>query len=304
MSWNFERVAGPFQGAMGGLAWNGKEMLFSVVDEGFIKKFDPESGKVSDFRAYTARVNGIAVSPDGHLYGCQEGGRRVIRFLPDGSATITATRLNGRVHNYPNDLVIDRGGRIWFSDPYSKVMAFGPQIFPPLEHASVLRLEYDERHAWTIRRVTFDTTAPRAVLLSADEKTLYVAEGDATQDSARELRAYPIREDGSVGPFVVLHTFGSDHLGAHRGIEGMTLDADGNIVACAGWKKSGPGPLIYVFSPSGRILETHAFPADAPMRCAFGDKGLDSFYVTASDGCLYRANRISRWGADVRWLST
>ena len=37
----------------------------------------------------------------------------------------------------------------------------------------------------------------------------------------------------------------------------MTLDADGNIVACAGFEESGPGPMIYVFSPTGRVLETH-----------------------------------------------
>ena len=41
MNLNFERVAGPYQGAMGGLAWDGARMLFSTVDEGFIHGFDP-----------------------------------------------------------------------------------------------------------------------------------------------------------------------------------------------------------------------------------------------------------------------
>jgi gluconolactonase len=300
MAWNFEKVAGPYTGAMGGLAWDGSRLLFALIDEGYLHAFDPATGKTSEARRYTNRLNGIGFGPDGTLYGCQEGGRRVIQFLPDGSAAVTGTRLDGRIHNHPSDLTIDRSGRIWFSDPYHPVYAFGPQIFPALPHASVLRLERDERRAWKIRRITYDTKAPRAVLLSADEKTLYVAEGEAGREGVRELRAYPVNASGDVDPCAVLHTFGADQRGPHRGIEGMCLDADGNIVACAGWRKSGPGPLIYVFSPNGAVLETHALPADSPVRCAFGDADLASVYVTAGDGCVYRAKSTGRRGFK-RW---
>jgi gluconolactonase len=296
MTWKFERVAGPYEGPNGGLAWDGQAMLFSVIDEGRILRFDPYSGLVEEFRRYTNRTNGIAFGPDGVLYGCQESGRRIIQFLPDGSAAPTVSQLAGRYHNFPCDLAIDRSGRVWFSDPYHETPAFGPQIFPPLDHASVLRLERDERRAWVIRRITYDTAAPRAVMLSADEGTLYVAEGDPGRNGPRELRAYPTRSDGSVGPYTVLHTFGADHRGPHRGIEGMCLDNQGNIVACAGWKRSGPGPLIYVFSPSGAVLETHPLPADLPLRCAFGDVDLESLYVTTGEGHLYRAKATGRCG--------
>ena len=300
MTWNFERIAGPYQGGMGGLAWDGGKMLFSVIDEGCIRTFDPATREIGEYRKYTNRVNGIAFAPDGRLFACQDGGRRVIQFLPDGTAAATATRLDGSIHNHPSDLVIDRAGRAWFADPYSNVLAFGPQIFPALGHASVLRLEIDERHAWAIRRVTCDTAAPRAVQLSADEKTLYVAEGETGRKGPRELRAYPVRGDGTVGPYTVLHTFGADHRGEHRGIEGLCLDGDGDIVACGGSYHAGPGPLVYVFAPTGAVLESHALPGDVPMRCAFGDAGLDSLYVTAGDGCVYRAQGTGRRGLK-RW---
>ena len=296
MAWNFELVAGPYEGPNGGLAWDGRTMLFSVIDEGRILRFDPNRGAVEEFRRYTNRTNGIAFGPDGLLYGCQEGGRRIIQFLPDGSATPTANQLAGRYHNFPSDLAIDRSGRVWFSDPYHGTPTFGPQIFPPLDHASVLRLERDERRQWGIRRITYDTAAPRAVLLSADEATLYVAEGEAGRNGLRELRAYPIVNGDSVGPYTVLHTFGADHRGPHRPVEGMCLDSEGNIVACAGWRRSGPGPLVYVFSPSGAVLETHPVPADLPMRCAFGDADLGSLYVTTGQGHLYRAKATGRRG--------
>ena len=143
MTWKFELVAGPYEGPNGGLAWDGRAMLFSVIDEGRILRFDPNRGAVEEFRRYANRTNGIAFGPDGVLYGCQEGGRRIIQFLPDGSAAPTANQLAGRYHNFPSDLAIDRSGRVWFSDPYHETPTFGPQIFPPLDHASVLRLERD-----------------------------------------------------------------------------------------------------------------------------------------------------------------
>lgn len=296
MAWDFEKVAGPFAGATGGLAWDGAGMLFSAIDEQRVLRFDPQTGSVDEFRRYTQRTNGIALGPDDVIFGCQESGRRVIRFMPDGSARQTAYKLGGRFHNQPNDLVVDRSGRVWFSDPYGVRRSPGVYVFPPLDHASVLRLEQTPQRNWTLRRVTHDTLAPRAVLLSADERTLYVAEGEVGRAGPRELRAYEIRADGTAGTYVVLHTFGADHRGEHRGIEGMCLDGSGNIVACGGWRKSGPGALIYVFAPSGAVLETHPLLADLPMRCAFGDPGLGSLYVTSMDGCLYRAANVGRRG--------
>ncbi len=294
MALKFEKIAGPFHGPTGGLAWDGSGMLFSAVAEGRILRYDPASGKVTEFRKYTNRTNGLAFAPDGALYGCQESSRRVIRFAEDGSIATTAFLLDGHYHNQPNNLAIDSKGRIWFSDPQSELRASGPQIFPALEHASVLRLELDSfRKIWGLRRMTYDTAAPRALALSPDESTLYVAETGNAPGGRRELRAYAILPDDTLGAFTVLHTFGREH----RGIEGMCTDREGNIVACAGWKKSGPGPLVQVFSSAGAILESHPVPSDQPMNCAFGDADLASLYVTTAAGELLRASDCGRRGA-------
>jgi gluconolactonase len=295
MAWHFERVAGPYEGGAGGIAWDGSAVVFAAIGEQRLLRFDPATGETEEIRRYTSRTNGIAFGPDGRFYGCQEGSRRVVQFLADGSATITATKLDGSYHNFPSDLTIARSGAIWFADPYNSVPAFGPQLFPPLDHASVLCLARNAVHQWRLERKTFDTTAPRAVLLSPDETVLYVAEGDAGT-AARELRAYPIGADGRLGDFVVLHTFGRDHRGPHRGVEGMCLDAAGNIVACAGWRRSGPGPLLYVLTPRGEVLETHPLPDDLPVRCQFAGAALDSLYLTTAGGHLWRAERTTRRG--------
>ncbi len=292
MAWSFEKIAGPFDGPTGGLAWDGSGMLFSALGEGRILRYAPKTGEVSVLRRYTNRTNGLAFGADGALYGCQELSRRVVRFDADGSSAATGCLIDGHYHNQPNNLAIDSRGNIWFSDPWSELRASGPQLFPPLEHASVLRLELDAlRKLWSLRRMTYDTAAPRALALSRDEATLYVAETDNRAQGRRELRAYPVLSDGTLGAYALLHTFGRDHRGEHRGIEGLCIDGGGNIVAVAGWRRSGPGPLVYVFAPSGAVLESHPFPADAPMSCAFGGEDLRSLYVTTAGGELWRTKR-------------
>ena len=143
--------------------------------------------------------------------------------------------------------------------------------------------------------MTYDTCSPVGIALSRDEKFLYVAESGDKADQMRELRAYPIDEDGSLGTYNVLHTFGSDARGGHRGIRGMCVDSEGNIVACAGWERSGPVPMICVFTPSGRVIETQPTP-DRPTKCAFGDANLATLYVTTEGGHLYRVRECGRQG--------
>ena len=294
MSWNFEKVAGPWKGPTGGLAWDGTAMFFTAVGEDRVLRYDPATNAVSDFRKWTFRTNGLAIGPGGELFGGQEGGRRVVQYLPGGITTPTALQLDGRYTNFPCDLTVDSQGRVWFSDPYNPIPSAGPQMYPLLDHQSVLRMKEDK--GWPLQRMTFDTTGPRAIALSPDEKTLYVADGDLSA-AKRELRAYSIQADGTLDArFRVLHTFGADYRGAHRGIEGLCIDAEGNLIACAGWSKSGPGPRIYVFSPDGALLESQPAPADQPMRVAFGDAGLSSLYLTAADGNLYRAKNTGRRG--------
>lgn len=292
MAWEFELVAGPHRGRTGGLAWDGQTLLYSAVAEECIMRFDPRSGSTEVFRRYTGRVNGIAIAADGTVFGAQEGGRRVIHFLKDGSTAPTCHLLDGQYHNQPTDVVVDGRGRVWIADPYNSQPPYGPPVYPFLPHASVLRLERDGG-AWRLSRLTHDTKGPRCLLLSADEKTLYVADGDVERGDPCELLAYPVKADGELGPAKVLLQFAP----LERGIEGMCLDGGGNLIACAGWKKSGAaGPAIYVISPSGTILETHPAPEDMPMRCAFGDADLGSLYLTTGGGHLFRARNTGRRG--------
>ncbi|MFQ6030972.1 MAG: SMP-30/gluconolactonase/LRE family protein, partial [Dehalococcoidia bacterium] len=230
------------------------------------------------------------------LYGCQSTGRRLVRFNQDGSTSPMSHLIGGIYHNMPQDLVADRRGRLWFCDPHENLReAMNPQIHDKLDHASVLRLEAPDDEESPITRMTYDTDAPQALLLSQDEKTLFVAETSNDLQGTRELRAYPILEDDSLGLPILLHSFGADAKGAHRGVSGMTLDREGNVVACAGWSRGGPGPMVYVISPNGRILESHPLPEE-PTNCAFGGFEKGTLYVTTRPGNLFRCSNTTRRG--------
>ena len=303
MSWEFELVAGPYGSPTDGPVWDGEALLFTQIatvpldPNNRILRYDPQSNVVTEFRRWTNRTMGLAIAQDGTLYGCQSGGRRLVRFDAGGTTSVLAHKLGGVYHNQPKDLIVDSRGRIWFTDPHGNLReAVNPQIHDKLDHASVLRMDSPIHGDSPIRRMTYDTDAPAAVLLSQDERTVYVAESSDESRGARELRAYPVLEDDGLGPYFLLHAFGADHKGVHRGVSGMCLDAEGNIVATAGWSSSGPGPAVYIFSPHGLIHESHPVPAGQPTNCAFGDADLGSLYVTTSEGHLYRVRNTGRKG--------
>lgn len=267
--------------ALGGMVWHAGRLIVASPDDSSLLEVDPRNGRCTILRRFTGRASALAAGGDGSIYGGQLASRRVVEFRPGGSTHGTAPLLDGAYHNMPVDICIDRNESIWLADALPQQASFGPQLFPYLPHASVLQLTRGTNHKWALRRVTFDTRAPTAVAVSIDARTLYVSEGGAS-DAVRELRAYPIVADGTVGPYRTLHTFGSDASGAHRGVSGMCTLPDGSIAAVAGWRRSGPGPQVLHFDPQGRLIRSVNLPEDLPSKCCVSPEG--TLYVATATG--------------------
>ena len=288
MQWNFELLMKPST-ITEGPVWDGEYLYFTHIWTSRILRYDPKSGAITDWRTGINRCNGLAYDAQGRLFGCCSGGRSIVRFDADNRNTVIADRVEGKRLNTPNDLAIDRKGRVWFTNPINEGNWDNKTEVRELDNQSVLRADPQQDGTYKVTRVTFDNTQPNGILVSQDQNTLYVAESGYAKGIARELRAYPIREDGSLGTFSTLFTWGEDAKGVHRGIDGMCLDRDGNIVATNGWEVSGPGPMITVFSPTGRVLETHPVPANRPTNCCFGGPDGTTLFVTSTQGHFFKA---------------
>lgn len=291
-NWTFETLDPAYGGVTEGPVWDGSGLLYTRIQQSRIMRYDPAAGACSVYRENTNYANGMTFDAQKRLYACEGGAtvdtRRVVRYEAGGGVTVLACHYQGRRLNIPNDIVVDAGGRVWFTDPYYEGAA-GPWSFDrahkELEHDSVYRLDPRPDGGYDIVRATFDTTRPNGLAFSPDCRTLYVAQSGREPEEKRQLRAYPVNPDLSLGPPEVLHDFGR-----HRGIDGMRVDREGRIVATAGWELGGSGPAVYVFSPSGEVLEMHPVPCRRPTNCAFGGEDLRTLYVTTIEGHLLRTH--------------
>jgi gluconolactonase len=248
-----------------------------------IMKFDPRIGKTTEYRNPSGRANGLDFDPQGRLVAAEGanigGNRRVTITEKDGKIHVLADKWKGKRFNSPNDLTIDRKGRVYFSDP--RYVGDEPR---EIDTESVYRIDPDG----TVTQIITDVQKPNGILLSPDMKTLYVA--DSNPKGNQHLLAFPLKEDGSVGPKKLLHDFGKQ-----RGIDGMCCDAKGNVYGAAGSGKTGG---VYVFSPEGKQLAFIPVP-ETPTNCVFGGKDRKDLYVTAGKS-LYRI-KLNVEGFAVFW---
>ena len=253
----------------GALAGDGAILFSDIGDR--IMRYDPATGAVTVFRSPSGRANGLIFDPKGRLIAAEGansgGGRRVSITERDGTVRTLADRYRGRRFNSPNDVAVDRLGRVYVSDP--RYVGDEPR---ELDFESVFRIDPGGEV------VRLDTTAakPNGLAVSPDGATLYVADNGPKR---RVLLALDLDPDtGDVSRPRVLHDFAGG-----RGIDGMTVTADGRIVATAG---SGLDAGVYVFSPDGRRLGLIPTP-EAPTNVEFGGPKNNTLYITAGKG-LYR----------------
>jgi gluconolactonase len=265
-------------------------------DKGMILRFDPKTKKTTVFTDDSHKSNGLKFDAKGFLIACEgadEGGRCLSRWdTKTGKRTVIADRYQGKRFNAPNDLVLDRRGRIYFTDP----RYLGSEL-RELEHRAVYRVDLDGKAS----EVTHAPEKPNGIALSPDERTLYVADHNngtdridpsapASRPGAMKIHAFPLDVDGRVkGPGKVLIDFGTE-----IGCDGMTVDAKGNLYLAVRTPKR---PGIWVFDPDAKevaYIPTGAAQPDAkeptgiPSNCCFGI-GAESkvLYITV-DTSLYR----------------
>lgn len=276
-----------------GPAWDPELGVLTSGDAG-IHRLDPD-GKSSVYRA-KAGTNGLLFDRDGRLVCCEPVLRRVTRIDRAGKLTVLTDAYGGKKYNQPNDLTIDSKGRIYFSDP-----RYGPRDdMQQRDDAGntiegVYRIDPDGTVTRVIGR---EVERANGVLVSADDKFLFVADNNNDLGGARKLWRFDLKPDGTVDPKSrkLLHDWGKG-----RGPDGLKQDALGRLYVAGGLNKPNPPAEpaadviggVYVIDPhTGKLLAFQGVPTDEVTNCAFGGADRKTLYVTGG-GTLYSVRTVT-----------
>jgi gluconolactonase len=221
--------------------------------------------------------NGIALDAEGRLLACVYGSRSVIRLEKDGKRTTLAERFEGKRLNSPNDLVVARDGTVYFTDPSFGLEGTDNSPLRELTFNGVYRI----RPNGQLDLLTRELERPNGLVLSPDEKTLYVANSGG--GAVTGWLAYDLGANGLANKRVFFDVTGVQGEG---GADGMKVDLAGNVYA------TGPGG-VWIIAPDGTHLGTIR-PAEALTNVGWGDDGR-TLYITGRTA-LYRI-RLSARGA-------
>jgi gluconolactonase len=236
-----------------------------------------------------AGTNGLLFDRQGRLLACQPSQRRVIRRELDGTITELTGMYEGVPYNQPNDLSVDSQNRIYFTDPqYGSRESMKMVDREGTKIEGVYRIDLDGS---VTRILTHEVDRPNGVLVSPDDRYLFVADNNNnTQGAARRLYRFRLQADGSVDLESQKLLF-DWHDG--RGPDGLVQDVKGRLYVAGGRTEAAP-PFenvdfaggVYVFSPRGKLLDFVAVPTDEVTNCTFGGDDLRTLYITAG-GTLY-----------------
>lgn len=198
--------------------------------------------------------------------------RQVMKVTPEKKVSTVAAKFekNTELAKGPNDLVVAKNGTIYFTDPN------GYDGSAP--NGTVYRI--DPKGTTTLFSDAF--TGPNGIILSLDEKTLYVSHN--VDKSTSKIQKWALNDDGSPGAMSELVTV-NDCMA-----DGMAVDREDAL-----WLTCYSFGAAYRITPEGKITHKITTAQKALTNAKFG-RGADNqtLYLTSSDmervtGYIYRA---------------
>jgi len=286
-------------------------VLVCEIGAGQLTRVHPATGAKEVVAKLGGGPNGCAVGPDGAVYVCNDGGfffmdvpqkdggtlhgavsqpldyvgGSIQRVTPDGtfktlynqfSAINPVTKQPQACPlRSPDDLVFDSSGGFWFTD-------WGKDRWRDRDITGVY---YAQPDGSSIQEMIFPLRSPNGILLSPDEKRLYVA---LTWD--RKILYWELDGPGKIkpNPNTVDHSYLlTAQIPYQAGLDSMSMDELGNLYAISivpqGWDANTRGGITVV-SPSGEILEWIGIdleqPDPLPSNICFGGPDRRTAFVT------------------------
>ena len=202
-----------------------------------ISRFDKD-GKITVYLEDTNEAGGIAIDPKGRVIAVERNMPPRVRVLAP-ERKVLADTFEGKPLQRLADIVGDRTGGVYFTEGANSSVYY---IDP----------------AGQLTRVAADIQGANGIMLSPDDRTLYVT------NTAAGILAYDIQPDGSIRnrrPFVK----------PEGGQDGLAVDASGRLYVASDLG-------IQVFSPQGQHLGLIPTPRDTTT-LAFAGTDKKTLYV-------------------------
>lgn len=223
--------------------------------------------------ATKAGPGGLWIDGKDNIYVTATDERQVLKVAPNKRVTVVAKpgfEAKPGVAKGPNDLVVASNGTVYFTDPN------GYDGSAP--NGAVYRIAPDGK----VSLFSEEITGPNGIILSNDEKTLFVSHNVNANTS--HIVAWPLNEDGSGGAMRLVATI-PDCIA-----DGMAIDQESAL-----WLTCYSYGTAYRVMPDGKVTHKITTEQKALTNVKFG-RGEDnsSLYLTSSDmarvtGYVYRA---------------
>lgn len=235
-------------------------VFFTDIPNNRIHKISAADGSVSVFKENSGAANGLMFGPDGRLYACQNGRKRIVAYSRDGTESVLAEGVDS------NDLAVTERGEVYFTDPPGKRVWF-------IDSKGAKRVVQDKGFEF-----------PNGVRLSLDGSLLLVADS-----RGKWVWSFQVQPDGSLvngQPFYRLETPDDSSV---SGADGMAVDSEGHLYVTS---RIG----LQICDQAGRVVAILNKPqAGSLSNVVFGGPNLQTLYVTAGDK-VFRRN-VRRKGA-------
>ena len=168
-----------------GPAWNGvgRYMVWSDIPNNVQLRWIEDDNRVTVFRNPSGNSNGNTFDFEGRQLSCEHGGRRVVRYEPNGTITVIADKFEGKRLNSPNDIVVHPDGGIWFTDPPYGING-NYEGFKADKEVKEAVYRADPKTG-QLTKITDEVIGPNGICFSPDYKKVYIADTGA---GARETK--------------------------------------------------------------------------------------------------------------------
>jgi gluconolactonase len=266
-------LAQGLRGTEGPIAAPDGALLFTEQQASVITRVDA-SGNRTTYLEKTDASNGLTFDAKGRLIGTRPDIHAIAVLRP--TPAVLADAAEGLPLMRPNDLVADKKGGIYFTDP-------GPNL-PPGQSPPRKPAVYYIQPGGSVVKIADDITRPNGVILSPDERVLYVA-----NTLGPAVLAFDVQPDGSARnrrEFAKLEGVTKTETDVRSGADGLAVDDTGRLYVAT---QVG----VQVFSPQGQHLGTIPIGATGgPQNLAFAGPNKKTLYIVGR-GAMWKLEMLA-----------